>query len=371
MEILLEDFITSLEPQEQNYRYTAQVAQSVPIYDGDMLRTLSVCQIAELQREWAQNWLEGVGVIAISGFYAEAECVQAMTDVMLQLLHQEQRNKSQVGDHFSQASNGRLWNALEKVAMLNPEVFIDYYQNPLLRMVAEAWLGPDYTVTSQVNLVPPGGSAQQPHRDYHLGFQDDNSVRRFPLHAQIMSACLTLQGAVVHVDMPIESGPTRILPYSQRYERGYQLYRNDDFKTYFDENAIQLPLALGDAVFFNPALMHGAGENRSNDIQRIANLLQISSAFGKPMEALDHGRMQLACFDAMKARRLDAAALDTLVTVLSDNYPFPTNLDRDAPVDSMTPTSGKQLLRNALQQDWSKIQLEQALEDYRWRRCSA
>ncbi len=370
METSLENFISSLEPQEQNYRYTAQVVRGVPVYDGGRLRCLNAGQITELQREWAQIWLEGVGVIAISGFYAEVDCVQAMTDVVLQLLHREQRDKSQVGDHFSQTSNGRLWNALEKAAILNPEVFIDYYQNPLLGVVAEAWLGPDYTVTSQVNLVPPGGPAQQPHRDYHLGFQDDNSIRRFPLHAQVMSACLTLQGAVVHVDMPIESGPTRILPYSQRYERGYQLYRNHDFKTYFDEHAIQLPLALGDAVFFNPALMHGAGENRSSNIQRIANLLQISSAFGKPMEVLDHSRMQLACFDAIKAQKFDAAALDTLATVLSSNYPFPTNLDRDAPVENMTPTSGKQLLLKALQQDWSKKQLEQALQDYRWRRCS-
>ncbi|MCP3689019.1 MAG: phytanoyl-CoA dioxygenase, partial [Gammaproteobacteria bacterium] len=144
-----------------------------------------------------------------------------------------------------------------------------------------------------------------------------------------------------------------------------------EFKTYFDENAIQLPLSLGDAVFFNPALMHGAGENRSSHIKRIANLLQISSAFGRPMEALDHARMQLASFDVLKARQLDPAGLETIATVLSDNYPFPTNLDRDAPVDSLTPTSGKQLLLKALQQDWNKIQLEQALKDYRWRRCSA
>ncbi|MCP3688537.1 MAG: phytanoyl-CoA dioxygenase, partial [Gammaproteobacteria bacterium] len=275
MHISLEDFISSLEPQAQNYRYSAQVMQGVPIYNGDTLRSLTtISQIAGLQQEWAQTWLDGAGIIVISGFYAEAEPVQAMTGVMLQLLQQENRSKSQIGDHFSQASNGRLWNALEKVAVLNPEAFIDYYQNPLIDMVAKAWLGPDYTVTSQVNLVPPGGSPQQPHRDYHLGFQDDDSVRRYPLHAQIMSACLTLQGAVAHIDMPVESGPTRILPYSQRYKRGYQLFRNAEFKTYFDENAIQLPLSLGDAVFFNPALMHGAGENRSSHIKRIANLLQ-------------------------------------------------------------------------------------------------
>ena len=34
-----------------------------------------------------------------------------------------------------------------------------------------------------------------------------------------MSPVLTLQGAVAHCDMPIESGPTMLLPYSQRFAR--------------------------------------------------------------------------------------------------------------------------------------------------------
>ena len=31
-------------------------------------------------------------------------------------------------------------------------------------------------------------------------------------------------------------------------------------------------------MFFNPALFHGAGTNRTSDVRRMANLLQISSA---------------------------------------------------------------------------------------------
>lgn len=33
-------------------------------------------------------------------------------------------------------------------------------------MVSEAWLGPGYQLTAQVNVVRPGGKAQEPHRDY-------------------------------------------------------------------------------------------------------------------------------------------------------------------------------------------------------------
>ena len=131
-------------------------------------------------------------------------------------------------------------------------------------------MGPDYQLTSQVNLVYPGGQPQQPHRDYHLGFTSDAEVARYPMHVQMMSAMLTLQGALAHIEMPVESGPTMLLPYSQRYEAGYGLYRQPAFMAYFSEHAVQLPLQKGDGLFFYPALMHAAGENKSADIQRMA-----------------------------------------------------------------------------------------------------
>ena len=51
-------------------------------------------------------------------------------------------------------------------------MFADYYANDVIALISEAWLGPDYQVTSQVNVVNPGGQAQTAHRDYHLGFMD-------------------------------------------------------------------------------------------------------------------------------------------------------------------------------------------------------
>jgi ectoine hydroxylase-related dioxygenase (phytanoyl-CoA dioxygenase family) len=219
----LNDFIASLESDNtaQEYSFTGRIEHQIPVYDGHRLRNLDDEQMRAVQREWAECWLHGVGIIAISDFYAKADSVDAMTRVFLRLIEREQRDTNAIGDHFAgQGANKRLWNALEKAAVEDPQVFIDYYQNPLLGAVAEAWLGPGYQVTAQVNLVPPGSSAQAPHRDYHLGFQTDTEVERYPLHVQTMSAFLSLQGAVAHADMPVESGPTRVLPHSQRYELG-------------------------------------------------------------------------------------------------------------------------------------------------------
>ncbi len=41
--------------------------------------------------------------------------------------------------------------------------------------------------------------------------------------ARVLSV-LTLQGAVAHVDMPVESGPTLYLPHSQKSTHGYLAY---------------------------------------------------------------------------------------------------------------------------------------------------
>ena len=167
------------------------------------------------------------------------------------------------GDHFAKAgANDRVWNALEKLAVRDPEAFVDYYANDVIALVSRAWLGPGYQVTSQVNVVRPGGQAQDPHRDYHLGFLENDVVEQYPTHVHLLSPVLTLQGAVAHSDMPVESGPTMYLPYSHQYVPGYLAWRLPEFRTYFEQNYVQLPLAKGDAAFFNPALFHGAGHQR-------------------------------------------------------------------------------------------------------------
>ena len=134
-----------------------------------------------------------------------------------------------------------------------------------------------------------------------MGFQTAADLERFPAHAHRLSPVLTLQGAIAHCDMPLESGPTLYLPFSQTYLPGYLAALRDDFRAEFEARKIQLPLACGDAVFFNPAVIHAAGTNRSKNIRRIANLLQVSSAYGRAMESVDRLKMSLALYPALRS----------------------------------------------------------------------
>jgi ectoine hydroxylase-related dioxygenase (phytanoyl-CoA dioxygenase family) len=253
---------------------------------------------------------------------------------------------------------------LEKLAVEAPEAFVDYYANEIVALAARSWLGPAYQVTSQVNVVNPGGVAQTVHRDYHLGFLSDQQCGQFPPHVHELSQVLTLQGAVAHGDMPVVSGPTLYLPHSQKYSHGYVAYRRPEFQEYFEAHHVQLPLAKGDAVFFNPALLHAAGSNHSTDIRRMANLLQISSAFGRAMETIDRERVSLAIYPALRAAAdagMTAAALANVVAAGAEGYPFPTNLDRAQPIGGMAPPSQAELLAQALASGASVEELTETL----------
>ncbi|MEM8823082.1 MAG: phytanoyl-CoA dioxygenase family protein, partial [Pseudomonadota bacterium] len=209
--------------------------------------------------------------------------------------------------------------------------------------------------------------AQQAHRDYHLGFQTAEISGAYPAHVHDLSPLMTLQGGIAHCHMPIESGPTKLLPFSQLYRPGYAAWRRDDFRAFFEDHHVQMPLEKGDALFFNPALFHAAGENRSADIQRMVNLLQVSSAFGRAMESVDRIAMCNAVFSPLAAAwsggDIIEAELDATLAATAEGYSFPTNLDRDPPVDGLAPKTQKALLKDAVLDGWDAETLAARLRE--------
>ncbi|MFE2485464.1 phytanoyl-CoA dioxygenase family protein [Streptomyces mirabilis] len=345
-----------------------RVEQDVPLYDSDRLRSLAISPEGRrsVQDELVRALSDGPGIVVLKDAFPDAAVVDAASDAFRALIEEERASGTARGDHFAKpGANDRVWNALDKVAVRAPEVFADYYANDILELIAEAWLGPAYQVTSQVNVVNPGGAAQNVHRDYHLGFLSQERAATYPAHVHRLSPVLTLQGAVAHCDMPVESGPTLYLPHSQKFEPGYLAWRLPRFVQYFDAHHVQLPLEKGDAVFFNPALFHAAGHNRSADIRRMANLLQISSAFGRAMESVDREAMANALFPVLLRRKSEGVSEDWLRRVIAataEGYPFPTNLDLDPPVDGLAPPSQADTVRQAVAEDWDPERLRQELQ---------
>ena len=356
----------STEPQP--YPTAERIEQNILVYASDRIRELAVTPQGrrEVQAELVRALLDGPGVVVLKGAFPDPAVVDAASDAFNALIEEERSGGEARGDHFAKpGANDRVWNALDKVAVRAPEVFADYYANDMLALASEAWLGPAYQLTSQINVVNPGGAAQSVHRDYHLGFLSNDVAAAYPAHVHRLSPVLTLQGAVAHCDMPVESGPTLYLPHSQKYEPGYLAWRRPEFIAYFEEHHVQLPLEKGDAVFFNPALFHAAGHNRSADIKRMANLLQVSSAFGRAMESVDREAMAAALFPVLLRRKEEGAPeswLRRVVAATAEGYPFPTNLDLDPPVDGLAPPSQADTLWQAVAEGWAPARLRQELQ---------
>ncbi|MEU9190338.1 phytanoyl-CoA dioxygenase family protein [Streptomyces sp. NPDC048484] len=366
----LDAFRSLVEQSTEQHAYPSaeRTEQNVLVYAGDRIRDLAATPGGRraVQAELVRALLDGPGVVVLTGAFTDPGVVDAASGVFDALIEEERSTGTARGDHFAEAgANDRVWNALDKMALRAPEVFADYYANDMLALVSEAWLGPAYQMTSQINVVNPGGAAQSAHRDYHLGFLSQEQAAAYPAHVHRLSPVLTLQGAVAHCDMPVESGPTLFLPYSQKYEPGYLAWRRPEFVAYFDEHHVQLPLEKGDAVFFNPALLHAAGHNRTADVKRMANLLQVSSAFGRAMETVDRQAMADAVFPVLLRRKEEGASeswLRHVVAATAEGYPFPTDLDLDPPVGGLAPPSQADTLWQAIAEGWAPARLRQELQ---------
>lgn len=365
----LDDFIATIDEttEASDYPFAAAIEHNVPLYNGPALakRIDDPATRRDIQSEFIRALRTGPGIVVFKKAF-DAATIDASTDAFNELLRQQKAEGNASGDHFAKpGANDRLWRAQQKLAEHDPQSYADYYANPLLALVSKSWLGPMYQITSDLNIVNPGGAAQNPHRDYHLGFMSEETAQQFPAHIHELSSLLTLQGAVAHCDMPIESGPTMYLPYSQRYLNGYLAIQRSDVREYFAQHYVQLPLTKGDAVFFNPALFHGAGHNQSTDIYRMANLLQVSSAFGRAMGTLDRACLCRALYPTLRAtyqagHRADVARV---VAASAEGYGFPTNLDRDQPIGGISPETQAELVSRALAEDLDEATFAQQLGD--------
>ncbi len=358
----------------RDWPLAADVQKNVLIYDGDAIRAAADDPVARraMMAEWCAAFTHGPGIVVLKNAFDRPDVLDAATGIFERMIDAERSASAGGGDHFAKAgSNDRVWNALEKHCLDEPENFAAYYGNVALAMVAEAWLGVGYQVTAQVNRVNPGGAAQTAHRDYHLGFMSTERMEQYPAHVHALSPALTLQGAVAHIDMPLETGPTLYLPYSQQFFEGYLAFGRPEFQDYFSDSHVQLPLAKGDAVFFNPALMHGAGNNVTADVKRLANLLQVSSAFGRAMEYVDRTAMSKVLYPVLaRAEGLSRAQVTAAIAASAEGYPFPTNLDRDPPAGGLAPQTQAALMAEALASGMSAEDFAAAVEAQAGRRVS-
>jgi ectoine hydroxylase-related dioxygenase (phytanoyl-CoA dioxygenase family) len=168
-----------------DYPFASDVTSNVPVYDGLEVRGAAASSETrkELMAEWVEALTDGPGIIVIRRAFADLAAIDQSNAHYWAIIEEERANNVGGGDHFAKpGANDRVWNALEKLCLRDPAAFAAYYGNAVIALASEAWLGPSYQITSQLNVVNPGGAAQVPHRDYHLGFQSAEAIERYPVH---------------------------------------------------------------------------------------------------------------------------------------------------------------------------------------------
>jgi len=89
------------------------------------------------------------------------------------------------------------------------------------------------------------------------------------------------------------------------------------------------------------------------------------------MESIDREKVANAVFPALVARRVagvDGPAIANAVAASAEGYSFPTNLDRDQPVDGLAPETQAELLARAVHETWDRDTLAKELAAYAERR---
>jgi hypothetical protein len=222
-------------------------------------------------------------------------------------------------------------------------------------------------------VVNPGGTAQTAHRDYHLGFMDLDLAAQFPAHVHRLSPVLTLQGAVAHVDMPVETGPTMYLPHSQKYEPGYMAIGCRSSRSTSTRTTCSCRWRRRRGVLQpRPAARRGhePDHGRQADGEPAAGLVGVRPGAGHGRHRAGRGGGLPDAARPQGGRRAEKD-LHNVVAAAAEGYPFPTNLDRDTPVGSLNPESQAQLVWRALENDWDQETFVAALAAQSERRRSS
>ena len=91
------------------------------------------------------------------------------------------------------------------------------------------------------------------------------------------------------------------------------------------------------------------------------------------METVDRTAAARALFPVLAARLAaggSEASIRNVIAASAETYAFPTNLDRDQPVDGLAPQTQAELVWQALNEGWSQAAFGKAVAEHAERRQS-
>ena len=134
--------VVEVETNAADYPHADRIERVVLFY-GEALDVATPEGRRAVQAELAHALMDGPGIVVFKKAFDPA-VVDRATAVITALIEEQKSRGVQTGDHFAKpGSNDRLWSALEKLAVADPETFVDYFANDVVNLVSVAWLGPN------------------------------------------------------------------------------------------------------------------------------------------------------------------------------------------------------------------------------------
>ncbi len=278
------ELITALDETTSidEYPWATQLVDEVLFYSAAALAPTMADAAGRrvLEEEIARALSIGPGVVVFTDSFDDVDLIDVVSAEFDDLIEE---SRSLVNS-TERPHSDRVPHALDRLVERNPTASAQYYANDVVALAAHAWLGPGYQMSSLVNVVNPGAPASQLHPSDELALLPAEVAETFPVHSRRLSSELSLRGVVAHTDMPVESGPPTVLPHSHKVPDGHVVWRQPDFEAFASSRAAQIALFKGDIMFVNPAVLHGAGANTTRTVRRMANVLTITSALGRPID---------------------------------------------------------------------------------------
>src|SRR6195952_3158108 len=121
----LDDFraLVSTETELTDYPLASDVRQDVLVYSA---ATMANADRHALQTELIHALSDGPGVVVFEDAFAH-DVVDRASEAFTALIEAQRAAGGGAGDHFGKAgANARIWNAAQKLALHDPEVFAHY-----------------------------------------------------------------------------------------------------------------------------------------------------------------------------------------------------------------------------------------------------
>ena len=249
-----------------------------------------------------------------------------------------------------------LGRAGQARASRDPEAFADYYANDVLALVCAAWLGPGYQVTSQVNVVNPGGRRQVAHRDYHLGFMSHDQSPRLPGARAPPVAGADPAGRGRPLRHAGRDRPDDVPAALAEVRPGYLAFRPARVHRVLRRPPRPAAAGQGRRGVLQPRPVprrrHQPLRRRPPDGQPAAGVLRVRPGDGDASTGPRCARRSTRRCARRKAGGAAEQELRNVVAASAEGYAFPTNLDLDQPVGGLAPQTQAELVWRALEEGW-------------------